>query len=124
MATRRSAGPVELACQPQPPAATGRKPTSRWTRICAVKRVRVVVAGEVQGVFFRSTCAILSRQRGLGGFVRNLPDGRVEAAFEGIDDDVDALVAWCRVGPDHARVDRVEVVPEEARGEREFRVTR
>lgn len=97
--------------------------TSRSVRISAVKRVRVVVAGQVQGVFFRSTCAILSRQRGLGGFVRNLPDGRVEAAFEGIDDDVDELVAWCRVGPDHARVDRVEIVAEEARGEREFRVT-
>jgi acylphosphatase len=88
-----------------------------------VKRVRVVVFGQVQGIFFRSTCASLARQRGLGGFVRNLPDGRVEAVFEGTDDDVDALVAWCRVGPDHARVDRVEVVPEEARGDREFRVT-
>jgi acylphosphatase len=88
-----------------------------------VKRVRVVVFGRVQGIFFRSTCASLARQRGLGGFVRNLPDGRVEAAFEGIDDDVDALVAWCREGPAHARVDRVEIVPEEAHGELEFRVT-
>jgi acylphosphatase len=47
----------------------------------------------------------------------------VEAAFEGIDDDVDALVAWCGVGPDHARVERVEVSAEEVRGERDFRVT-
>jgi acylphosphatase len=92
-------------------------------RIAAVKRVRVVVEGRVQGVFFRSTCATLARRRGLTGFVRNLPDGRVEAAFEGIDDDVDALVAWCGVGPDHARVERVEVSAEEVRGERDFRVT-
>jgi acylphosphatase len=88
-----------------------------------VKRVHVVVVGRVQGVFFRSTCATFARRRGLAGFVRNLPDGRVEAVFEGIDDDVDALVAWCGVGPDHARVDRVEVLAEEVRGDRDFRVT-
>jgi len=88
-----------------------------------VKRVRLVVVGRVQGVFFRSTCATLARRRGLAGFVRNLPDGRVEAAFEGIDDDVDALAAWCGVGPDYARVDRVEVFPEEVRGDSDFRVT-
>jgi len=70
-----------------------------------VKRVRVVVEGRVQGVFFRSTCATLARQRGLGGFVRNLPNGGVEAAFEGIDDDV------------------VDVLPEEVRGDRDFRIT-
>lgn len=83
----------------------------------------MVVVGRVQGVFFRSTCATLARHRGLAGFVRNLPDGSVEAAFEGVDDDVDALVAWCGVGPDHARVDRVEVLAEEVRGDRDFRVT-
>ncbi len=88
-----------------------------------MKRVRVVVSGRVQGVFFRWTCASLARGRGLGGFVRNLPDGRVEAAFEGADDDVDAMVAWCRVGPEHARVDGVAVEPEEPRGEREFVVS-
>ena len=81
-----------------------------------------MVVGRVQGVFFRSTCARLARRRGLTGHVRNLPDGRVEAVFEGIDDDVDALVAWCGVGPDHGRVDRVEVTAEEVRGERDFRV--
>ena len=81
-----------------------------------------MVVGRVQGVFFRSTCATLARRQGLAGFVRNLPDGSVEAAFEGVDDDVDALVGWCGVGPDHARVDRVEVNAEEVRGERDFRV--
>ena len=87
-----------------------------------MKRVRVVVTGRVQGVFFRATCATLARRRGLAGFVRNLPDGRVEAVFEGIDDDVDAMVAWCGVGPGHARVERVETTAEEVLGDREFRV--
>ena len=88
-----------------------------------VKRVRLTVAGRVQGVFFRATCARMAREARVGGFVRNLDDGRVEAAFEGDDDAVDRLVAWCRRGPEHARVERVEVVQEAPRGESAFRVT-
>ncbi len=87
------------------------------------KRVRVRVSGRVQGVFFRATCAVRARERGLGGYVCNLPDGRVEAAFEGPEGDVDRMVAWCRAGPDLARVDEVEVVAEEPRGDIGFRVT-
>lgn len=88
-----------------------------------MKRVRVTVSGRVQGVFFRATCAARARRRGLGGSVRNRPDGRVEAVFEGPDGAVDAMVDWCRRGPDLAEVTSVEVVPEEPRGEAEFRVT-
>ena len=47
------------------------------------KRVRVVVSGRVQGVFFRAECARRARKQEVGGSVRNLPDGRVEAIFEG-----------------------------------------
>jgi acylphosphatase len=87
-----------------------------------VKRVRVLVTGRVQGVFYRATCARLAREAGLGGFVRNRPDGRVEAAFEGRDEAVDRLVAWCRVGPELARVDEVEEIAEPPAGDRSFRV--
>jgi acylphosphatase len=89
-----------------------------------VWRVRVTVDGRVQGVFYRATCARLARDAGLGGHVRNLPDGRVEAVFEGPEADVDRLVDWCRVGPEMARVDEVEIVAEQPRGDREFRVSR
>ena len=89
-----------------------------------MKRVRVTVGGRVQGVFYRATCARLARDAGLAGHVRNLPDGRVEAAFEGADADVDRLVEWCRTGPEMARVDEVETVAEQPRGDREFRVSR
>jgi acylphosphatase len=82
-----------------------------------------VVAGRVQGVFYRATCAHLAREAGLGGYVRNLPDGRVEAAFEGPDEVIERLVRWCRTGPDHARVDGVEVVVETPVGDATFRVT-
>jgi acylphosphatase len=88
-----------------------------------VKRVRLVVSGRVQGVFYRATCARLARQAGVGGYVRNLPDGRVEAVFEGEDGEVDGLVSWCREGTDLARVDRVDMVREEPIGDLSFRVT-
>lgn len=87
-----------------------------------MKRVRVVVSGRVQGVFFRATCAAEARRLGVGGYVRNLADGRVEAAFEGPDEAVDAMIAWCRRGPELARVDHVEVEPEPLAGETEFRI--
>ena len=89
-----------------------------------MKRVRVRVAGRVQGVFFRATCARLARESGVGGYVRNLPDGRVEAAFEGPDDVVDRLASWCRSGPEMARVDDVEIVVEPPVGDASFRVAR
>jgi acylphosphatase len=88
-----------------------------------VQRIHVVVSGRVQGVFFRATCARLARDAGLVGFVRNLDDGRVEAAFEGDDDAVGRLVAWCRHGPDRAIVEDVEVIQEEPLGDAMFRVT-
>jgi acylphosphatase len=87
-----------------------------------VKRVRVFVSGRVQGVFYRATCARLAREAGLGGYVRNGPEGGVEAAFEGPDEVVDRLVDWCRLGPDLARVDRVETTREEPVGDVTFRV--
>jgi acylphosphatase len=85
--------------------------------------VRVVVTGRVQGVFYRVRCAERARVAGLAGWVRNRPDGRVEAVFEGASDAVEAMVSWCRRGPDLARVDAVEVTDEEPLGEAGFRIT-
>jgi acylphosphatase len=87
-----------------------------------VKRVRVIVAGRVQGVFFRVETADRARSLGLAGSVRNRPDGAVEAVFEGNEDRVDALVRWCARGPAGARVDIVNVEPEEPLGERGFSI--
>ena len=89
-----------------------------------MKRVRVVASGRVQGVFYRASCARLARGLGLTGYVRNLPDGRVEAAFEGRDAAVDEMVAWSGVGPDFANVDHLDVVVEDPLGDTGFRVTR
>lgn len=82
----------------------------------------MLVAGRVQGVWFRDSCGREARSRGVGGWVRNRADGRVEAAFEGPPDDVEQMVAWCREGPPRARVDGVETIAEAAVGETGFRV--
>jgi acylphosphatase len=86
------------------------------------KRVQVSVSGRVQGVFYRAECAREARARGVGGHVRNMPDGSVQAVFEGDDDAVDAMVAWCRHGPEWASVDGVDVGEQSPAGEAEFRI--
>jgi acylphosphatase len=78
-----------------------------------VIRRRIVVSGQVQGVFFRETTRRRALQAGVSGWVRNCPDGTVEAVFEGERDAVERLVAFCEEGPRGSRVDRVDVTAEE-----------
>jgi acylphosphatase len=85
-----------------------------------VRRVRVRVAGRVQGVFFRVTCARRARELGLAGSVSNLADGSVQAVFEGDGSAVEAAVEWCRRGPPMAEVTLIEVVEESIQGSRDF----
>lgn len=84
---------------------------------------RVVVHGLVQGVFFRDSCRREAQRAGVGGWVRNRPDGTVEALFEGPEDGVRQLLDWVRHGPAHARVDRVEVTEEQPSGHAGFAIT-
>ncbi|MDQ3857740.1 MAG: acylphosphatase [Actinomycetota bacterium] len=79
-------------------------------------RRRVVVHGRVQGVFFRDSVRRRAAQRRVGGWVKNVPDGTVEAVFEGEPDAVERLVAFCREGPRDADVDRVDVYDESPEG--------
>jgi acylphosphatase len=72
-------------------------------------RAHLHVSGRVQGVGYRFSAIDEARRLGLRGWVRNLPDGRVEAEAEGERTEVEALVAWCRRGPPAAQVDDVEV---------------
>jgi acylphosphatase len=73
-------------------------------------------------VFFRGELEERARSLGVSGWVRNNPDGSVEAALEGDEERVELLLSWCRRGPSGARVDDVEVGWEGARGERGFSV--
>ena len=85
-------------------------------------RYRVLVSGRVQGVYFRDTCRQLALQRGVSGWVRNLPDGRVEAVFEGSADDVQHLVDWAWRGPRAAAVANVSVQAEPPEGLGAFQI--
>ena len=85
-------------------------------------RRRVIVYGRVQGVFFRDTARRMAQSRGLGGWVRNTPEGTVEAVFEGEAAAVDSLVRWCGEGPRGAVVERVEATEEAPEGLTEFRI--
>ena len=87
-----------------------------------MQRRRVIVRGHVQGVFFRETTKRRAAAAGLSGWVRTLPDGSVEAVFEGEREEVDRLVAFVRDGPRGARVDWVDVVSEEPAGLAGFEV--
>ena len=85
-------------------------------------RYRLLISGRVQGVFFRDTCRRVAQQHGVSGWVRNLPDGSVEAVFEGPDEDVRRLVEWSRQGPRTAVVEDVRVQPEPPEGISGFQV--
>lgn len=81
-----------------------------------MERRHVLIYGFVQGVGFRFSVERAARSRAVSGWVRNRPDGAVEAVFEGEPEDVDALVDFCRRGPRGADVERVEVRNESAEG--------
>ncbi|WP_254769339.1 acylphosphatase [Salinilacihabitans rarus] len=85
-------------------------------------RVHVFVSGTVQGVFYRATTRDTARERGVDGWVKNLPDGRVEAVFEGPADAVEGMVEWCHEGSPAADVEDVEAEYEEPRGEDGFEI--
>lgn len=75
-------------------------------------RVHVLVSGKVQGVWFRESTRQEAERLGVAGWVRNLPDGRVEALFTGPPAAVDEIVDWCHRGPPAAQVAGVEAMPQ------------
>ena len=69
----------------------------------------VIFNGRVQGVWFRANARGKARELGITGWVKNLPDGSVEAVFEGADDAVKKAIEWCRTSQPHARVDSTDI---------------
>jgi acylphosphatase len=88
----------------------------------SVIRVRVVIEGRVQGVWFRESARREANRLGVRGWVRNLGDGRVEAAFEGSGRSVEEMIAWVHRGPDMAHVTGLQIQNESPEGEEGFRV--
>ena len=86
------------------------------------RRRRVFISGLVQDVWFRATTAKHAVRAGVHGWVRNLPDGRVEVILEGSADAVNEMIDFCSRGPEMARVDRIEVVEERPENLEDFRI--
>lgn len=98
------------------------RPEADGAASTASVRRHVVVTGGVQGVTFRESTRRRAEGSGVAGWVRNLPDGSVEAELEGPDRAVHEVLAWMRTGPRQARVERLDVTPVATRGERSFSV--
>jgi acylphosphatase len=81
------------------------------------RRARVRISGRVQGVYFRAYARDAGRLIGIEGWVRNLPDGRVEAVFEGDAQKVEEMIEWCRNGSPLSRVEAVDIEYETYTGE-------
>jgi acylphosphatase len=87
-------------------------------------RMHLFVSGRVQGVFFRDNTQRWASALGLTGWVRNLPDGRVEVLVEGGKDSVEGLISRLKQGPPMSRVEKVDITKEEFTGEfTDFRIT-
>ena len=86
-----------------------------------VQTIRVMIVGDVHGVWFRKWTVKTARSLGLGGWVRNRRTGAVEAVFSGSNSDVKIMVEHCQDGPSAARIDLVTVVACDDRAEFEFR---
>lgn len=80
-------------------------------------RVRVIIEGRVQGVFFRYHTQEMALHLGVKGWVKNRRDGCVEALFEGNKEKVDQIIQWCHRGPSEARVSHVNITWEDFTGE-------
>ena len=76
------------------------------------KRVRLIISGRVQGVFFRAETESQALRLHLKGWVRNMSDGRVEIIIEGDEGDVQRMIAWCHKGPRLAKVEGVDYYEE------------
>ncbi|MCR2810364.1 MULTISPECIES: acylphosphatase [unclassified Microbacterium] len=87
-----------------------------------MKRVHVIVSGDVQGVGYRYTMRMIAVDAGVAGWVRNRPDGTVEAEIEGTPAQVDEVLAWMAHGPPGSRVDQARVTDAVPTGERAFDV--
>lgn len=87
-------------------------------------RAHIFVSGIVQGVGYRFATLDAANQLGISGWVRNLPDDRVEALFEGTKAAVEEMIRWCHEGPPGAVVKNVAVEYEEPEGLREFQIKR
>ena len=81
------------------------------------QRIRVLVSGKVQGVFFRQALKVVAKKNNVSGWVRNLKAMRVEVVLEGDNKSVNSVIDWAKTGPANSRVDNIEISNEEFKNE-------
>ena len=88
-----------------------------------MKRVKITISGEVQGVFYRAFIKERAQEAGLTGYAKNIPGGKVEVIVEGHELKINKLIEYCRQGPVGAKVEKLETKTEPYKGEfKEFRI--
>jgi len=89
-----------------------------------MKAVKVIIYGKVQGVGFRNFIFLHAKRLNIKGYVKNNPDGTVEAVFEGDEDNINKMVELCKRGPERARVDKIDIKDTEIKNYQDFRIIR
>lgn len=90
----------------------------------SVKRVKLLLTGLVQGVFFRVNAQDQAKKLGLTGYVKNLSNGQVEAVFEGPEDKIDDIIYWIKQGPASSRIDQLDIIQEKPANLTSFEIIR
>ncbi|MDY6937671.1 MAG: acylphosphatase [Cyanobacteriota bacterium] len=90
----------------------------------SLTHVRAYISGRVQGVGYRYSTAREAERLAISGWVRNLPDGRVEAVFEGVPEVVEQMLDWCHRGPAGAAVENVTIENRAHQGLQGFEIRR
>jgi len=89
-----------------------------------MKAVKVIIYGKVQGVGFRNFVFLHAKRLNIRGYVKNNPDGTVEAVFEGEENNINKMIELCKRGPERARVDKIDIKDIEIKNYQDFRIIR
>ena len=89
-----------------------------------MKAVKVIIYGKVQGVGFRNFVFLHAKKLNVRGYVKNNPDGTVEAVFEGDENNINKMIELCKKGPERARVDKIDIKEVEINNYQDFKIIR
>ena len=89
-----------------------------------MKAVKIIIYGKVQGVGFRNFVFLNAKKLNIKGYVKNNPDGTVEAVFEGDEDNINKMIELCKKGPERARVDKIDIKDIEINNYQDFKIIR
>jgi acylphosphatase len=89
-----------------------------------MKAVKVIIYGKVQGVGFRNFVFLHAKKLNVKGYVKNNPDGTVEAVFEGDENNINKMIELCKKGPERARVDKIDIKEIEINNYQDFKIIR